>query len=233
MKLRNIMWLAVFVIFLQACATGRYSEPEFIINIDSISSENYVHNKKYILLPGTKEVSPRDLQFQEYANYLIRVLHPKGYRLSSVEDADLVIFLQYGIGEPEEYTKNFVVPIFGQTGIASSHLYGNTSFIGNTANFSGTAINTPRYGVRGFVPSRREYVLYNRYVSITAFDRRAFAESEEVIQVWETSITSRGASDDLRRVFPIMIATAFPYISENTGQKVKLRVKESADFVSL
>jgi len=45
--------------------------------------------------------------------------------------------------------------------------------------------------------------------------------------VWRTVVTSRGTSNDLREVFPVLVAASQPYISTNTGKQVKVILNEN------
>ena len=129
-------YLIVAVIaFLQACAVG----PQFHVNVDSISAPEATSKTKYILLPGVKGVEAGDLQYREYAAYVERALISKGYtKASSFAEADIAIFLGYGIGDPETHQFTYSLPTYGQTGVLSSNTYGTVNTYGNTATYSGT-----------------------------------------------------------------------------------------------
>jgi len=66
---------------------------------------------------------------------------------------------------------------------------------------------------------------------LVAYDFNAFLKNQEEIQLWRTQITSSGSSGDLRRVFPVLVAASVPYLGRNSGQKVKVELRESDDEV--
>ena len=67
---------------------------------------------------------------------------------------------------------------------------------------------------------------YFRYILLTAYDLQELINTKKEVQLWQTTITSTGSSGDLRRVFPVLVAAAKPYIGTNTGKKVKVVISE-------
>lgn len=220
--------VACFV-FLTGCAT---IQQRFNVEVDSIASPVASVKKSYVLLPGNEGVTWDDLQFQEYAVYLVRALAAKGYTLAqSVDKADIAIVTFYGIGDPQTNNYSFSLPVRGETGVSSSNTSGTAYVSGNTATYSGTTTYTPRYGITGYKTITGSYTTYFRYALIAAYDLQAFKKSQKEVQVWKTTITSIGSSGDLRRIFPILIAGAAPYIGSNTGQQVQIQLYETDEIV--
>ncbi len=197
MRLRFIFFATL--LFIGGCAT--IGQPKFDIAVDSLASPTAVNEKTYILLPGNQGVTWNDLQFQEYASYLMRVLAAHGYvPAKTADEADVAIVLSYGIGDPQTHQYSYSLPVWGQTGIASSNTYGAATAYGNTASYSGTTTYTPSYGITGYTTQTGSYTTYFRYVLIDAYDFSVFRKSKEQIEIWKTTITSMGSSGDLRRV---------------------------------
>jgi len=233
MRTKAILLIGAIGVLLTlfGCATNQ-TKPQFNILVDSLASIGAESKKNYVLLPGNEGVTLDDLQFQEFATYLIRVLSSKGYVLvDSVENAELAIILSYGIGDPQSNTYSYNIPIFGKTGISSSSTYGTASVYGNTASYSGTTTYTPTYGIKGFVPKTGSYTTYFRYALIAAYDLPAYLESQKEIQIWKTTVGSTGSSGDLRRVFPILISASIPYLGANSGSQVPVTLYETDDIV--
>ena len=222
MKIKLIFIL--IVIFLGGCATT----PEFHVNVDSISAPAASSKTRYLLFPGVKGVNEGDLQYQEYASYVERALSSKGYvKASSFQEADIAIFLAYGIGDPETHQYTYSLPIWGQTGVVSSNTYGTVNTYGNTATYSGTTPYTPTYGVTGSKTHSGSYTTFFRYMFLDAVDLDEYRKTKKEKQIWKISVSSSGSSGDLRRVFPILVAASKPHIGTNTGKKVKVSLKET------
>jgi len=66
---------------------------------------------------------------------------------------------------------------------------------------------------------------------LDAVDLEEYRRSEKVVQIWKTTVTSRGTSGDLRRVLPVLVAAAKPYIGINTGKQVGVTLREEEKAV--
>lgn len=219
----HLLILSAILLFAQGCAVG----PRFHVNVDSISAPEAALKTKYFLLPGVKDVEATDLQYREYSNYVERALTSSGYtKASNLAEAEIAIFLGYGIGDPETHQFTYSLPSYGQTGISSSNTYGTVNTYGNTATYSGTTTHTPTYGVTGSTTHTGSRTTYFRYMWLDAVDLDEYRTSEKEVQLWKTTVTSSGSSGDLRQVFPVLVAASKPHIGSNTGKKIKIMLSE-------
>lgn len=201
---------------------------EYHINVDSISSQDAENKKKFILYPGTSGIDENDLQYQEYAQYIKRALAAQGYiSAANFNEADIAIFLGYGIGEPKQNNHTYSLPTWGQTGLASATSTGSVQKFGNTATYSGTTTYTPSFGITGSNTYTDTYTTYFRYIFLDALDLSEYRASKKEKQLWKVSVNSTGSSGDLRRVFPVMVAASKPYIGKNSGQKIQISIDGS------
>lgn len=224
--------LALAFVALSGCATT--GQPTFNIEVDSLASPQALSKKTYLLLSGNEGVTWDDLQFQEYATYLMRVLNSQGYTSAkSTEEADVAIILSYGIGDPKTHQYSFSLPTWGQTGVSSATTNGTATTYGNTTSINATTTYTPTYGVTGYNTYTGTRTTFFRYALITGYDFEKYKENEKQIQLWKTTITSTGSSGDLRRVFPILIGASIPYLATNTGQKIDVSLKENDKIVRI
>jgi len=219
-----LLVMALMSVILISCVTAtRYG-----VNVDSIGSDVQLSTKSYIVLPTSSDTKPSDLRFLEFASYIEKLLLKNQYhRVDTIDGADIIVFLTYGIGDPREHQFTYSIPTWGQTGISSSSTSGTIHTSGNTATFSGSTSYTPTYGIVGSNTYSRTYTTYFRYLKIEAFDNRLFQETRKEVQLWSTIVTSTGSSGDLRRVMPYMLAAAEPYMLSNTGQVVRVIVYEN------
>ena len=118
-KSTSIVLPLLLAFVLSACSAGQQNVPSFTVKVDAISSRGSVQKETYILLPRNKEVPVEDLQYREFASYIHRALRARGYvPVMTVEgEADLAIFLAYGIGDPQEdlSAHSISMPISGMT----------------------------------------------------------------------------------------------------------------------
>lgn len=217
-------YLGIFFIsfLLCSCATT------FQVGINSFSQQNSFNHQTFILLPGNKNTNANDLEFMEYSKYIEKALLKQGLiKETDFNKADLGVLVSYGIGNPEQSSFNYSVPVFGQTGTASTYTSGNISTYGNTASYSATTIAQPKYGVTGYQTYQGRLTEYTRYILLTAYDLSTYRETKVEKTLWDTRIISIGSSGDLRRVFPVMMGASLNYITKDTGKMVHIDLDET------
>jgi outer membrane murein-binding lipoprotein Lpp len=214
----------VAAFLLSGCASRQL---QFHVNVDSISSEVATLKKSYVLLPGNKDTTVEDLQFKEFMTYVHRALTANGFvQANNLEKADIVIFLVYGIGNPQEHLYSYSLPAWGQTGVSSSTTSGTINMYGNFGTYSGTTTYAPKYGITGYTSHVASYTTYFRYMLLDAYDLDIYRRKKKLSQIWRTTVTSTGSSDDLRRVFPVLVAGSAEFLGANTGQNVRVILRE-------
>lgn len=224
--------LVLCLSLVSGCATVRPTR--FISNVDSLAQTDAGAKKRYVLLPGGKGVEAGDLQFQEYASYIEKVLTEKGFvKVSAFQDADVAIFLTYAIGDPQTYQYSYSLPTWGQTGVSSANTYGTVSSYGGMATYSGTTTYTPKYGITGSTTHIGTNTVFTRFLFLDAYDVATYLKEEKMSQVWKTNVVSTGSSGDLRQVVPYMVAAMKPYLGTNTGRKIEVEVPVDDPSVQL
>jgi uncharacterized protein DUF4136 len=215
--------LIVFGVLAAGCA----STQQFRVSVDSLARPDSVARKSYVLLPGNKGTGADDLQFQEYATYVHRALAARGLvHATRLEDADIAVFLSYGIGDPQTHYYTYSLPIWGQTGYSGSTTSGALNTFGGYGTYSGTTTYTPTYGVTGYSNQLSSATTYFRFILLDAYDMESYKQEKTLAQVWRSTITSTGSSEDLRCVFPVMLAGSAKYLATNTGQKIEIGLDE-------
>jgi hypothetical protein len=206
------------------CLAG--SRTFFLVDVNSINNPDTTRGMKYVLISGMQDPGVVDLQFNEFAAYVSAALRRSGHQeVKMAEDADVVIFLTYGIGEPKTHQTTYVMPVFDWSGGGTSHFTANTYGPHGHSTTTGTIQHDPEPVVRS-QPVTGNYTTYDRFFMLAAFDLERYKRENALVPVWQTTVTSTGSSGDLRRVFPIMVAAAESYIGTNTGQKVRVKLTE-------
>ena len=140
------------VLFIQACVVkvGDHT-PRVNTSVSSLASEDSSTFKSYVLIPSSNSVSINDLQFKEYSSYVKRLLKKNGYKDSQdKENPDLVIFVGYGIGEPEQSQYTYSMPIFGTTPTGVYTLTATSTNNGGTTQLDGTLTQQRALAVTGY-----------------------------------------------------------------------------------
>jgi len=194
------------------------------VEVDSINNPSISSGKLYILFSGVEGVDLNDLQFQEYAAYIHPILARKGYvQAESFDQAEIGISLYYAIGEPEiSYSSSTDYDwVGGKTSRFESNTFGSDGYSHTTGEITsdrsleavGTSITTIKE--------------YPRYLTLKAFDLKAYKEDNELITIWKTTAESWGSSNDLRYIFPVLAAAVEEYIGSNTGKKISVWLDDS------
>jgi len=186
----------------------------YYVDVNSLGNDKGIE-KTYIILPSTN-VADNKLMFNEVKGYIVKMLSSKGYKL--VDDykiANLVLLVNYGIGEPQRITSTYSMPIFGQTGVSSSTTIGSSTYY------------RPSYGITGSTTSTSTRIEYRRHLDIIAFDNQAFINNNKEVQLWHTSAVSSGSSKDLREVIPFMVAAIKGYVGTDTRKIIETRIPEN------
>lgn len=212
---------------------GCASRPRVHVSVSALAASEADSARRYVLLPGNKDVKPQDLQFQEFATYLRRALDSQGFsEVEDVRDADVVIAALYSIGDPQQHTYTYAIPHWGQTGYRSATTYGTLYRYGSYGTYSGTTYFQPSYGITGYSTGVGTYVTFTRAMGLVGFDAESLRAGDEPKELWRVFAVSVGSSSDLRMIFPYLVAAARPYIGKATeGRAVEFTFKESDERV--
>ena len=212
----------LLLIAVLALLCGCETEPTTFgpsVLVNGLAAQNVNFVASFFILPGDKDVLPADLQFIEFAGILEKALIQRGFhRAASLDEADMAIYLAYGIGPPQERVYSYSLPVFGQTGVSSSTTYGTIS--GSQygfGSFSSTTQYTPSYGVIGYRTQIGSHVTFTRHIFVEAMDLTTYRSQKKAVQLWKTGIASTSQSGDLRLAFPVMVKAATPYFGVDTG----------------
>lgn len=223
MKIYHICFLCIFLIMISACSASYNGM--IISQVDEAYTQN--KDKKYIIIPADKNIYYESLEFKEYSNYVARAMHMQGFYTSkNINEADAVVFLSYGISDPQKHTYTDYTPVWGQTGVQSSSTYGTVNPY--TGSYSANTTYIPQYGITGYVPEVRTVTIYARGIGLNAFMLNKGEKSINIgPQMWKLNVASAGRSGILRDVFPVMIFGAREYIGKDSKQSIRFEIKEN------
>lgn len=215
---------AIVTALLMALTSGCVS---YRIGVSGFSDAAYSGGRSYWLLPSQEGVSTDDLEFKEYAVYLRRGLAQAGFtEAASYEQADLGLFVSYGIGGTREHQYSYSLPIYGQTGGGTYNFSGTTYSRYGSTTTHGTIYQQPQYGIVGAQRVSGTSVTHLRHLLVDAVDLKIHRNDKKAVSVWRTEVLSRGSSSDLRQVFPVMVAAATPHFGKNTQKQIILEISE-------
>ena len=222
--------LLLSVLFIQACVVkvGDHT-PRVNTSVSSLASEDSSTFKSFILIPSSNSVSINDLQFKEYSSYVKKLLQKNGYKNSQEkENPDLIIFVGYGIGEPEQSQYTYSMPIFGTTPTGVYTLNATSTNNGGTTQLDGTLTQQRALAVTGYSTHTNIRTNYTRHLELYAVNLSEYQLTGEVLPVWQSTVVSRGSNGDLRYVFPYLVAALDGFVGIDSGTSVDVTVRQDS-----
>lgn len=197
----------------------------FSVSVDSMRNTEAIVGTSVFIYPGDAEINVNDLLYKEFERIVEVALISQGFTIANDHDeADQIVFLMYGISDPQ--TSSVAIPQFGPTSVQSATTRGQATVQSNQIFGSSTTTFDYNYGITGYVPV--QLTRYTRIIMLNAFDWQFFRNTEQLREIWRTSIVSTGSSPDLRRVFPYMIAASESYIGIDSRKRETLYIYEGS-----
>jgi hypothetical protein len=190
--------LGGILIFFAGCM---HSTKTCSIAVNSFANPYAKTSLAYLVLPLNQGAHANDADFQEYSRYLGKALEARGYRAAhSFEEAQVAVFLGYGVGPPEKYVANYNVPVAGKVDDIPRNM----------------ATLNDAFGSDATVPADA-HTKFTRYAIINAIDVAEYKAERRLVRVWSTRIVSVGNTGDLHAMFPVILAGAWDLLGANSG----------------
>lgn len=213
-RLILLMWLLLGV---TACA-GLSPSLQFRTEVDSLVAGNEVQTKKsFVILPDAANANSEDLQFIEFKAYIEKALQLRGFvKANTARESELVLFLSYGVDNPQVHQYSYDVPVMPNMGYyymppRMSRYYG--AF--------------PPFGMNTYIPRIESYTTFKHHLQLEACDSGLYLQQQQRKQLWKTSVQTIDRSNDLRLVFPYLVAAMQAHIGTNTGHMLIVDIDET------
>lgn len=203
----SLLFLGVITaLIISGCATGpstptdpRMSDLSLDAKVNSLAAPDAASKGKSIFITSAMQnVSDNDLEFIEVARYIENALFKKGYlRSNSVEAADLLIRLGYGIGNAQTSSETVV----------TSHGY-----------------SYPVGWMWFRAPPQTQTVQNTTYMRNLILEAYDLKDPKRKSQIWKTTVKSEGSSSDLHLVLAYMIAASSEYFGTRTGRQIDVTI---------
>lgn len=228
-RLKGLPGLCALLLALSGCTTT------YNFKVDAISNPNVQPGMSYKIANVNSGGEPDDLRTQEAGSWVKTALSGKGlYEAPTLEDADMIIELEYGMEEPRTKMKTISTPIYAEVG-------GGVRYIQVPVTNKDGKVTLTTVAVRE--PSKREYVgeresvivqtVYEKYMRISARENAPDDESDSRgAQAWSVYVTNEDEKDDLRAYLPVMASAAIDFIGENSETQQEVKLKDTDDVVT-
>jgi len=190
--MKNLLVATVLLAMLSGCALLR-SQVAVVHQLPKDLS-----GTTYVMIPF-KEQEGR-LEHKAYEETVRQELNAKGFRETTVDQAQTVVFFAYGIDKGRAVDSSY--PIIGQTGVETC----STSCLDSSP--------WPTYGVVGTRETRQTE--YTRVLRLDIVDKQALAEGN-IKKLYEGKVVSSGSSDQLMKVLPTMVKALFEDFPGQSG----------------
>lgn len=206
--IQNSKYLLLTVLCLLFAGCSSYN-----VAIDAIGQKKGLY---YVIKPLKEDAS--SLVFEEFCTYFDKGLLAAGFVKAQNEDnADIVIFADYHVGDGKVVTSSYESPVYGTLGGG----YVSTS--------DGGVVYSPIYGVVGYSNTIRSDIIYVNMLSLSAVNKKIFVETKQKKEEWAIKITCTTYNNDLRKLMPTLVYAAFPYFGKNTGGILDLSLSEDSE----
>jgi hypothetical protein len=224
-------WPLALLLAAAACNGHlHHSEPKgakVAVRVDGIASSSARSKLRFVVLPGMPNVQPEELLFREFRYQTERALLHEGFIASEDQSAEVAIFLSYGIGEPQLHYETITRPTFGLVPGGTYSVDTQSQTFGSATYTRGTVRERQQLAVTGYKTRTRTKVKYDRFLTVSAVDLAYYKATGKIGEMWRTTVTSIGSSDDLRRIFPVMMAAAMRRLAVSTPGKVDVDITEN------
>jgi hypothetical protein len=177
---------------------------------------------RYAFMPSREQAA--SLEYRTSVGRVRARLADRGFVEVPSREADLAAYLSYEIDDGKTVVSSY--PIYGQTGILSSHqrMTVDRSRPG-IADYSTYSSYTPAYGVVG--AGLASDVVYTRKLQLDMLDR-AVLDRGEVRKVYEGRVVSSGTSPELNVVMGYMVEALFHDFPGRSGatRTVRLEIED-------
>lgn len=201
--MKKLLFTALPIIILTGCASVQTTSVAYHASDFQYQGKSYSYHE----LPGEG-----GLPYAHASSLVDAQLSKYGLTRTS-ENPDYTIIMDCGVSDPQNST--VAMPIYGQTGVASSSSTSSYNTTGNSIYGSSNTTYTPSYGVVGAVPVT--VTNYVRYFSLYIY-KTSEVTGKNPEPVYGVQTTSVGPSGNITMVLPALIQGAFSEFPGNSGE---------------
>lgn len=158
--------------------------------------------KRYVLRPAGSDVDVGSLEFREYAGYIHGALADHGYTRAT-DPSQADLIIHLSFG---------IRPVETGAHLSTTHSYGP-------------------FGSEGAARAVKD-VEYLRWIELSALDLHRFRRDKARVEIWNTSASSQGSSNDLRRVFPALVAVARAFFNRDSKGTVTIPINADDEQIA-
>lgn len=209
--------LAVAALALGGCATSHR------VQIDALAHPELAPAKRAYTFAtaGKAGQNPGDLRYDEVLRQVGHTLASRGFRAVAANEAELNIFVDFGVGDPVTRAYTFTTPIYAEMGGHYSTQTKETQDASGKKKTTVERVYIPGNYVRvGTDVSTNSVTTYRKHLRLSARLRETGVKPEAGREVWTITAVSDDQEGDLRAVLPLLTAAIGPHLATDTGQAI-------------
>jgi hypothetical protein len=177
---------------------------------------------------GGKDQAPGDLRYQEVLRHVEHALASRGFRPATVpSQAELHLFVDFGVGDPVSRTHTFATPIYAELGGGYATRTRQTTDAQGKTTTTTESVSVPgRYERVGTDVTTNIVTTYRKHLRLSARLREPGVQPEAGREVWTVTAVSNDQRGDLRSALPLLAAALTPYIAADSGRALVLAFTE-------
>ena len=222
---------------LSACGTL------YKLDVAAYSNSGESLGNTYVVLSADADLTVGSPEFEVHANQLERALSAKGFQRVSgdnLAEAALGIYLSTSISDPSKVFRYSTAPVYSQSDTEDMESANKDSSTTGSTKPVLPGIGGPAEILDGYQRTGFATTVYTKQMNLIAVDLQRYLQDIQSrgrsdaspIEVWSVDIQCTGQPSSLSEVIPVMIAAAEPYIADDTGDVVRVRLSETDKRVS-
>jgi hypothetical protein len=234
--------LGVVALFVTGCESKNKSTT-YNVQVDAISKPADTGQaapaaQSYHIRTHNPQLDEESLRYKEVADYVRTALSGKGmYEAPSLEEADVVIDIDYGMDAPRVKFETVKIPLLVQQ--PGRFVTESKTVMRRRPDGSTEAVNVdvkvfqpgmPEF--RGMQDSVQPIVVYEKHLKVSARVNRETTEGQQPPEVWSVNVSAEDESNELRRYMPILASATSDYIGTNTREAKPITIQEGDEVVT-
>ena len=180
------------------------------INMTISSFGNYdFAGKHFYIIPADPNISPKDLEFKEYSQYVAALLRSSGaFEATDPATAEVCVLIDYLITD-FNYVETVPVPI--------RDVVGKILTVDQSPDRSHTAVRSKDvYETVGYTSESKQVHKFRRVLNIYCYDNLDYEGDPDML--WKCNMVSDGSKNNLQIIIPALV---YPVIGK-AGQRVSI-----------
>jgi hypothetical protein len=221
---------------LSACSESKtYTVQVDAISAPAMTGQPAPSGQAYHIRTQNPRMDENSLRFKEVADYVRTALSGRGmYEVTTPEQADVVIDLDYGMEAPRIKYETMSNPVMAEVaGAVREEVIPIRDNNGTILGYRTITIQDPaRHEFLGVEESIRPVLIYEKYLKVSARANQETSEGRLPPEVWSVNVSTEDSSQELRKYMPILASASADYIGVNTREEKPVKINEGDPAVA-